>query len=268
MGLVHADTTAGGRPLDELDAEVAASFARGPVGRVRAGGVARHARAAPARAPVSRAVDERPAGQLAAEASDWTPESSGSPLTDALTPRELEVLEAARPRADQPGDRQRAGRPRGHGQVPRQEHPAQARGDQPRRRGLALRPGPERSPGERRSLDDQLARRLADAVAEAPRCRARVSRPAGRGHGPGVAARADRASQRPAGGRRRGPERCAEEHAGALERAGAALRLAVRGAGARAGGDLRAARADLAGRDARAGAARRCAGDRRSSGRS
>ena len=29
MGLVHADTTAGGRALDELDAEVAASFAEG-----------------------------------------------------------------------------------------------------------------------------------------------------------------------------------------------------------------------------------------------
>src|SRR5205823_5374662 len=29
MGLVHADTTAGGRRLDELDAEVAGSFAEG-----------------------------------------------------------------------------------------------------------------------------------------------------------------------------------------------------------------------------------------------
>ncbi len=92
MGLVHADTTAGGRPLDELDAEVAASFAEGLSGvferAVLRDTLGLH------RSELQSAVQWMSGrlGQLAAEASDWTPESSGSPLTDALTPRELEVL--------------------------------------------------------------------------------------------------------------------------------------------------------------------------------
>ena len=92
MGLVHADTTAAGRPLDDLDAEVAASFAEGLSG-VFERAVLRETLGLHRR-ELQSAVQWMSGrlGQLAAEASDWTPESSGSPLTDALTPRELEVL--------------------------------------------------------------------------------------------------------------------------------------------------------------------------------
>ena len=59
VGLLHADTGAGGRELDALDAEVAGSFAEGPVGRVRARSPARDAAPAPPRAAVGGPVDER-----------------------------------------------------------------------------------------------------------------------------------------------------------------------------------------------------------------
>jgi DNA-binding CsgD family transcriptional regulator len=92
MGLVHVDTAAGGRPLDELDAEVAGSFAEGLSG-VFERAVLRETLGLHRR-ELKSAVQWMSGrlGQLAAEASDWTPQSSGSPLTDSLTPRELEVL--------------------------------------------------------------------------------------------------------------------------------------------------------------------------------
>ena len=92
-GLVHADATGGGRPLDELDAEVAASFAEGLSGvferAVLRDTLGLHRR------ELQSAVQWMSGrlGQLAAEASD---SDAGEPparrSTDALTPRELEVL--------------------------------------------------------------------------------------------------------------------------------------------------------------------------------
>jgi LuxR family transcriptional regulator, regulator of acetate metabolism len=92
VGLVHADTTAAGRRLDELDAEVAGSFAEGLSG-VFERAVLRETLGLHRR-ELQSAVQWMSGrlGQLAAEASDWTPQGSSSPLIDALTARELEVL--------------------------------------------------------------------------------------------------------------------------------------------------------------------------------
>jgi LuxR family transcriptional regulator, regulator of acetate metabolism len=95
MGMVHADATASGRELDSLDGEIVGSFAEGLSG-VFERAVLRESLQLHRR-ELQAAVQWMSGrlGQLAAEAADWTPTSatSASPaLTDALTPRELEVL--------------------------------------------------------------------------------------------------------------------------------------------------------------------------------
>ena len=142
IGLLHADATAGGRTLDALDAEVAGKFAEGLSG-VFERAVLRHT------LELHRA-ELQSAGQWIggrlSRLSDATAFESPRAATSAERSSGA-VADSARaggaaadgPRQHQPGHRQGAHGPRGHGQVPRQEHPAQARRDQPQRRGGAIR---------------------------------------------------------------------------------------------------------------------------------
>ena len=71
------------------------------------------------------AIDLARDRQLADGEEAGRPPAARSALHDLLTPREVDVLEHLVKRRDQRRDRPHAGRLRGHGQVPRQEHPAQ-----------------------------------------------------------------------------------------------------------------------------------------------
>jgi LuxR family transcriptional regulator, regulator of acetate metabolism len=93
VGLLHADATAGGRRLDSLDAEVASRYADGLAG-VFERAVLREMLQLHHH-ELRSAIEWMSArlGQLASGAGD--PSAAGVPdpaLTDALTPRELEVL--------------------------------------------------------------------------------------------------------------------------------------------------------------------------------
>ena len=95
VGLVHADATSGGRPLDRLDAEVLALFTEG-LGGVFERAVLRDTLQLHHRELQSAVkwMSGRLA-QLAGEAADFGPEASGgsdTALVEALTARELEVL--------------------------------------------------------------------------------------------------------------------------------------------------------------------------------
>jgi DNA-binding NarL/FixJ family response regulator len=95
VGMVHADAAVSRRALDGLDAEVAGSFGEGLSGvferAVLRETLQQH------RHELQSAVQWMSGrlGQLTAEASDWTPPPGATPdigMTDALTPREREVL--------------------------------------------------------------------------------------------------------------------------------------------------------------------------------
>jgi DNA-binding CsgD family transcriptional regulator len=95
VGLLHADATASGRTIDQLDVEVVAVFSEG-LGGVFERAVLRETLQLHARE--LRSAVTWMSGQLAhleAEASDFSPRpaAGGDPrLADALTARELEVL--------------------------------------------------------------------------------------------------------------------------------------------------------------------------------
>jgi DNA-binding CsgD family transcriptional regulator len=95
VGMVHADASLSGRALDAVDAEVAGSFAEGLSG-VFERAVLRETLQLH-RHELQSAVQWMSGrlGQLSAEAADWTPPVGAAPdigMTDALTPREREVL--------------------------------------------------------------------------------------------------------------------------------------------------------------------------------
>ncbi len=99
-------------------------------------------RAGPTRARASsataRSTSRRPRAPATRRPAARTARRPSSALRDLLTRRELDVLELMVRGRDERRHRPRARRLRGHGQVPRQEHPAQAARLQPRRGDLAL----------------------------------------------------------------------------------------------------------------------------------
>ena len=139
IGLLHADAEGSGRPVDEIDAEVVAKFTQGLSG-VLERAVLRHTLELH-RAELQSAAQWM-SGRLSRLSHTETvrPGSeAGRRMVQSLTPRELEVLRLLARGQHEPRDRGRARGPRRHGEVPRQEHPAQARCLEPRRRGVAVR---------------------------------------------------------------------------------------------------------------------------------
>ena len=104
------------------------------------------------RARPTAPIDLAPTAGAAAEVPE---RPAGDPrLRDLLTRREVDVLEHMVARRDERRHRARPGRLRGHGQVPRQEHPAQAHVSNraeatSRYLRLSLRPAPEPSSSSR-----------------------------------------------------------------------------------------------------------------------
>jgi LuxR family transcriptional regulator, regulator of acetate metabolism len=95
VGMVHADATRSGRELDALDAEVAGTFAEGLSGAFERAVLRETLQLH--RHELQSAVQWMSGrlGQLSAEAADWTPPVGAAVdvgMTDALTPREREVL--------------------------------------------------------------------------------------------------------------------------------------------------------------------------------
>lgn len=94
VGMLHADCTASGRPLDQLDAEVAAQYSEGLAGvcerAVLRETLQRHRHELQS---AIRWMSGRLSG-LTAEGTDWNPAapSSDPSLVETLTARELEVL--------------------------------------------------------------------------------------------------------------------------------------------------------------------------------
>ena len=168
VGLLHADASVAGRVPDALDVEVTARYGEGLAG-VFERAVLRemlqlhHHELRSAMDWMSARI-----GQLSAGRASRRRRGGRRVRVRPDRPRARRAA-AARARSDQPRNRPGAGRPRRHGQVPRQEHPAQAGRHQPGRRGGALRPGPGRlrAAGRRREARRQLQRRLDDEGARA-----------------------------------------------------------------------------------------------------
>ncbi len=135
IGLLHGDAIHSGRTVDSLDAEVVNRYADELAG-VFERAVLRHTLELH-RAELSAAVHwmSTRLGRLEDAAGLVSPRGGGGDarLVESLTARELDVLRLMARGNTNMAIATAPHRPRGHGQVPRQEHPAQAGGDEPRR---------------------------------------------------------------------------------------------------------------------------------------